>query len=96
VVHLAVVTAIMPGAMLYAAPVWGGVYVGAGATERDMDRLSSVWDGRCASISLWACEIRHEGAVSIGSRVAVVSVGSSERGVLLSITHEWCFVPSVT
>jgi hypothetical protein len=37
-------TAIMPGVMLYAAPVWGGVCVGTGATERDMDRLSSVWD----------------------------------------------------
>ena len=50
VVQLAVVTAIMPGVMLYAAPVWGGVCVGTGATERDMDRLSSVWDGVLRSV----------------------------------------------
>jgi hypothetical protein len=50
VVQLAVVTAIMPGVMLYAAPVWGGVCVETGATERDMDRLSSVWDGVLRSV----------------------------------------------
>jgi hypothetical protein len=50
-VQLAVVTAIMPGVMLYAAPVvWGGVCVGTGATERDMDRLSNVWDGVLRSV----------------------------------------------
>jgi hypothetical protein len=72
VVQLVVVTAIMPGVMLYAAPVWGGVCVGTGATERDIDRLSSVWDGvlrsvfGCARYGIRRCTDRKLGGRRFG------------------------------
>jgi hypothetical protein len=46
--------------------------------------------GWCASISLWVCEVRHEGAVSIGSWVAIFSVGGGEERFTQYYTREWC------
>ena len=68
VVQLAVVTAIVPGVMLHALC----------SSERDMDRMFSVWDGVLRSVFGCAKYGMNEGAVSIGSWLAVVSFGGSE------------------